>query len=99
MNVEEFLKVVKKEGAENGIFLWNHPLLCELYIKHKERTQVQEQLEYLIEYFEGDKKATFRALDITDVWGYKLTKGYSCSRNMKKRILEKYEFVKNTQNG
>ncbi len=88
MNVEEFLKVCKKEGGEN------HPLLCELYLKHKERTEVQSQLEFLIAYFDGDKKATFRALDITDVWGYKLTKGYSYSRNMKKRIMEKYEFIK-----
>ncbi len=95
MNTEDFLKIVKKEGVDN------HPLLCELYLKHKDKdndkTEVQEQLEYLFNYFDGDKKAVFALLGITTVWGYNLTKGYSCSRKMKKIINEKYLFILKTK--
>ena len=91
MNVEEFLKIVKKEGVTN------HSLLCELYHKWKDKTEVQEQLEYLFTYFDNDKKAVFRLLEITSVWGYKLLKGYSCSRKMKKIINEKYQFIQKTK--
>ena len=91
MTAEEFLKIVKKEGVSN------HPLLCELYHKWKEKTEVQEQLEYLLDYFDNDKKEVFEMLGITSVWGYKLIKGYSCSRKMRKIINEKYLFILKTK--
>ena len=91
MQVEEFLKMVKKEGVEN------HPLLCEIYLKYKEKTEVQKQIEYLISYFDGDKKEAFKLLGITDVWGYELLKGKSCSFKLKRIINEKYQFILKTK--